>query len=198
MIHCLNGEIISKKPDEMVISCSGVGFRVFIPTGVYASIGNVGENVFIYTVLNVKEDAFELYGFLSEVDMTCFKMVTGVSGIGPKTGLSILSLYTPEQVALAIASGDHKAFSACPGIGPKLAQRIVLELKDKVGSLGSGEATMVAAAGRDVSGSKQEAMAALVTLGFTTSEAASAIAKLPNDLTTEALVASALKLLAQR
>lgn len=198
MIHCLNGVIISKKPDEMVISCAGVGFRVFVPSGVYAATKKEGEDVFLYTHLAVKEDAFELYGFVSEQELLCFKMLTGVSGIGPRSGLSILSLYTPQQIALAIAAGDHKVFSACAGIGPKLAQRVVLELKDKVSSFGSREASLVVESGPDASNSKQEALAALVSLGFSTGEAAGALAAMPNDLSAEQLVTGSLKTLANR
>ncbi|MCL2539060.1 MAG: Holliday junction branch migration protein RuvA [Oscillospiraceae bacterium] len=198
MIHCLNGVIISKRPEEMVISCSGVGFRVFIPASVYAATGKARDEVFLFTHLAVKEDAFELYGFLSEEELLCFKMLTGVSGIGPRSGLSVMSLYTPPQVEMAIASGDYKAFAACSGIGQKLAQRIVLELKDKVGTFTSSEAVAVVAAGMDASDSKQEALAALTSLGFSTSESATALAKLPGDLTTEELVSGALKALARR
>jgi len=198
MIHCLNGVIINKRADEIVVSCSGVGFRVFTTAGVYAATGKAGDEVFLFTHLVVKEDAFELYGFLTEEELQCFKMLTGVSGIGPRSGLSVLSLYTPPQVELAIASGDHKAFSACSGIGQKLAQRIVLELKDKVGTFVSDDAVAVVAAGRDVTDNKREALAALVTLGFSTAESAAALAKLPGDMTAEELVTGSLKALARR
>ena len=198
MIHCIDGIIISKRAEEMVVSCSGVGFKVFVPAGVYAATGKPGEEVFLYTHLAVREDAFELYGFLTETELQCFKMLTGVSGIGPRSGLSVLSLYSPHRVELAIASGDHKAFAACSGIGQKLAQRIVLELKDKVGTFISDEAVSVSAVTADLSNNRQEALAALASLGFSVSEAAAAVAKLPGDLTAEALVTGSLKLLAKR
>lgn len=198
MIYCLNGVIISKRPDEMVISCSGVGFQVSIPTGVYSATGKEGGEVFLYTYLAVKEDAFELYGFLTEQDLQCFRMLIGVSGIGPRSGLSVLSLYTPEQIALAIAANDFKFFSACSGIGPKTAQRIVLELKDKVGSFGSRQAELAAGTVSGASGGKQEALAALTSLGFSPSEAAVALSAMPNDLSVEELVTGSLKALARK
>ena len=196
MIHCLDGLIVRKRIEELVISCGGVGFRVAVPSGVYAATGNEGDKVFLFTYMSVKEDALDLYGFLSEEDLDCFRMLIGVSGVGPRAGLSILSLYTAEKVALAIASGDHKAFSACSGIGPKLAQRITLELKDKVSALGSADAVSVVSVKGDA-GSKQEAMAALVSLGFSTSEAAAAVAKLPGDIPVEEIVSLSLKSLAR-
>ena len=199
MIQCIEGTIVSKGLDDIVVSCSGVGFKLFCPTSVYSKTGSVGSKVFMYTHLVVREDAFELYGFTSEEEQQCFKILIGVSGIGPRTAIAILSLYPPKQIVLAIASGDHKAFTACPGIGPKIAQRLVLELKDKVGSLDfSGTDIIASITGSETSNSKQEAVAALVALGFSTSEAAVALAKLPNDNTSEQLVSSALRSLAQR
>ena len=197
MIHCIEGVIVSKGIEELIVSCSGVGFRLLCPTSAYAKIGGVGSEVFMYTHLVVKEDAFELYGFVSEEEQRCFGMLIGVSGIGPRTALSILSLYPPKQIALAIAAGDHKAFQAVSGIGLKIAQRLVLELKDKVGSLELEDSYIINAITGETSNNKQEALAALVTLGFTTSEAAGALAKLSNDAKTEQLVADALKSLAR-
>jgi len=117
--------------------------------------------------------------------------------VGPRTALATLSLYTPKQIILAIASGDHKAFSACAGIGPKIAQRIVLELKDKVGSLEIADKEIIGAITLDDSNNKQVALTALVALGFTTSEAAASLAKLSGERTTEELVSDALRALAR-
>lgn len=196
MIYCLTGTVLSKTPDDAVISCCGVGYRVAIPTSVYAVLAEVGKETTVYTHMNVKEDAVELYGFADEEQLRCFKLLTTVSGVGPRVALAILSLYTPERVSLAIAAGDHKAFTACSGVGPKLAQRLTLELKDKLGALGFAGASETASVVS--SGGASETVAALVSLGFTSGEAAAAVSKLPPDLTTEQMVSQALRSLAKR
>ena len=127
MIYCLTGKIIKKTLDSVVISCGGVGYFVQIPATTGAALPPV------YTIMNVTENDVSLYGFAAEEQRDCFKMLTGVTGVGPKAALSILSIMTPEKIALAASSGDHKAFTKAAGVGPKLAQRITLELKDKVG-----------------------------------------------------------------
>lgn len=197
MIHCIEGIIIEKGTEDIIISCSGVGFKLFCPTSAYTKTGSIGSEVFMYTHMVVKDDAFELYGFVSEDEQRCFRLLVGVSGVGPRTAIAVLSLYTPKQIILAIASGDYRAFSACVGIGTKIAQRIVLELKDKVGSLEVEDADLAGIIASDVSNSKQEATAALVSLGFTTSEAAASLAKLSPDASTEQLVSEALRTLSR-
>ncbi|MEG1985238.1 MAG: Holliday junction branch migration protein RuvA [Oscillospiraceae bacterium] len=197
MIHLLTGRIISKNPTDIVVSCGGVGFFVMIPTSVYANLPDEGETTTIYTYLNVKEDSLELYGFSDERQQATFKMLTGVSGVGPKAGLSILSMYDSDRIAIAIASGDYKVFTACTGIGPKIAQRLVLELKDKVKGLGSLDASAVSNADTGTSGASSQAIAALVSLGFTSSEAAVAVSKLSATLTTEEMIGAALKSMAK-
>lgn len=197
MIHSLDGIILSKTPSDIVVSCGGVGFHVTIPSSAYAFLPEVGESGAVYTHLSVKEDGMELYGFSSERQRAAFRLLTGVSGVGPKVALAILSLYDSDAVALAVAAGDHQAFTAASGVGPKLAQRIVLELKDKIGDLGGAQASAVTAAvlPQGVSG---EAVAALVSLGFTQSEAASTVAKLPQDLGVEEMIAAALRSMGSR
>ena len=198
MIHLLSGTLISKTPDAVVLSCGGVGFYVSIPASIYAALPETGGSATLYTCLNVKEDALELYGFADEAQQAAYRMLTGVSGVGPKVALAILSLYDPGRVALCVASGDYKAFTACSGVGPKLAQRLVLELKDKVGSLGGAEAVAIAESqGGSANGAPAEALAALVALGFSNSEGAAAIAKLPQTLSAEELIAAALRSMAK-
>ena len=133
MIYCLTGKIIKKSLDAVVISCGGVGYWVQIPATTGESLPAPGQEGTVYTVMNVTENDVSLYGFATLEQRDCFKMLTAVSGVGPKAGLSILSVMSPEKVALAASSGDHKAFTKASGVGPKLAQRIALELKDKVG-----------------------------------------------------------------
>ena len=133
MIYCLTGKIVKKTLSSVVISCGGVGYLAQVPQSTAGRLPAVGETATLYTVLNVTENDLSLYGFSTEEQRSCFTLLTGVSGVGPKAGLAILSVMSPEQVALAASAGDHKAFTKANGVGPKLAQRIALELKDKVG-----------------------------------------------------------------
>ena len=132
MIYCLTGKIVKKSMNAVVLSCGGVGYYAQCPASVAGALPGVGQETTIYTVMSVTENDVSLYGFATEEQQACFEMLTAVSGVGPKVGLAILSVMEPERVALAISAGDHKAFKAASGVGPKLAQRIVLELKDKV------------------------------------------------------------------
>ena len=132
MIYCLTGKIVKKSMNAVVLSCGGVGYYAQCPASVAGALPGVGKEATIYTVMSVTENDVSLYGFATEQQQACFEMLTAVSGVGPKVGLAILSVMEPDRVALAISAGDHKAFKAASGVGPKLAQRIVLELKDKV------------------------------------------------------------------
>ena len=130
MIYCLTGKIIKKTLDSVVISCGGVGYFVQIPATTGEALPPAGKEGTVYTIMNVTENDVSLYGFATEEQRDCFKMLTAVTGVGPKAGLAILSIMTPEKIALAASSGDHKAFTKAAGVGPKLAQRISLERKD--------------------------------------------------------------------
>ena len=198
MIHSLTGKVIEKSLDEVVISCGGVGFLVAVPQTAQGSIAAVGEETTLYTYLNVKEDALDLYGFATKAEQRAFKILTTVSGVGPKAGLAILSALSPDRIALAVSSGDYKAFTAAQGVGPKLAQRIVLELKGKF-----SDTTLQGVSIEDVSrtaavstGNVSQAISALVALGYTQSQAAVAISKLDADLDVQSLIKQALRLIA--
>ena len=185
--------MLKKSLDRVVLSCAGVGYLVQTPASVAGALPGVGGEGTLYTVMNVTENDISLYGFASEEQQTCFEMLTAVSGVGPKVGLAILNVLSPERVALAISSGDHKALTAANGVGPKLAQRITLELKDKVGKgLAEGVGLEDVAAAR-VAGSAPQAIAALVSLGYGQSEAAAAVAKLDTSLPVEELIKLALR-----
>ncbi|NMA06627.1 MAG: Holliday junction branch migration protein RuvA [Ruminococcaceae bacterium] len=198
MIHCIKGELLSKSSDELVIMCSGVGFKISVATGTLSKVGTVGEDVIVYTYLNVKDDALDLYGFLSEEELFCFRLLISVSGIGPRLGLSILSTFSPEKIFLAIASGDYKLLTACSGVGAKTAQRIILELKDKVSSIEIESFKGSEITGKADGDLKRDAIAALTSLGFSTSEATLALSKLADNMTLEDMVAAALKSLSNR
>ena len=131
MLYHLEGSIAEYGPDYLVLDCSGIGFYLSITPGTASGL-KLGEKKKIYVSEAIGESNFDLYGFSSSVEKKCFEMLTTVSGIGPKAALSILSYNTPASVSSAIVSGNESAFTQCPGIGKKIAQRIILELKDKI------------------------------------------------------------------
>ena len=195
MIYCLTGKILKKTLDTVVISCGGVGYAAQVPVTTAEALPAPGQEGTLYTVLSVSENDVSLYGFATEDQRACFRMLTSVSGVGPKAGLSILSILTPEKVALAASSGDHKAFTAANGVGPKLAQRIVLELKDQVGKgLAAGTGfTGAGAVAPPPASAPSQAVAALVSLGYSASEAAAAVARVDDSLPVQDIIKIALR-----
>ncbi len=195
MIYCLTGKILKKTLDTVVISCGGVGYAAQVPVTTAEALPAPGQEGTLYTVLSVSENDVSLYGFATEDQRACFRMLTSVSGVGPKAGLSILSILTPEKVALAASSGDHKAFTAANGVGPKLAQRIALELKDKVGKgLAAGTGfTGAGAVAPPPASAPSQAVAALVSLGYSASEAAAAMARVDDSLPVQDIIKIALR-----
>ena len=197
MIYCLTGKIVKKSMSAVVLSCGGVGYYAQCPASVAGALPGVGKEATIYTVMSVTENDVSLYGFATEQQQACFEMLTAVSGVGPKVGLAILSVMEPDRVALAISAGDHKAFKAASGVGPKLAQRIVLELKDKVakGFVDgiSLEDVAGASAQTPAAQSSSQAIAALVSLGYSQSEAALAVSKIDATLPVEEIIKLALR-----
>ena len=197
MIYCLTGKIVKKSMNAVVLSCGGVGYYAQCPASVAGALPGVGQETTIYTVMSVTENDVSLYGFATEEQQACFEMLTAVSGVGPKVGLAILSVMEPERVALAISAGDHKAFKAASGVGPKLAQRIVLELKDKVakGFVDgiSLEDVAGASAQTPAAQSSSQAIAALVSLGYSQSEAALAVSRIDATLPVEEIIKLALR-----
>ena len=194
MIYSLKGELVHLEPKMAVISCGGVGFRCQITMNTARQMPAIGKEAFLYTMMDVRENAIELFGFAQPDELSC------LSGVGPKVGLSILSELSPEKVALAVATGDFKALTKAAGVGPKLAQRIVLEMKDKVGavSVGKGGIELPAGAAVSAAGNAAQAVDALTVLGFTAGEANAAVGKLDSALPVETLVRQALKALANR
>ena len=194
MYYSVRGDLIHADPKMAVIECGGVGYKCHITMNTARQLPPVGQEAMLYTVLNVREDALELFGFASQGELTCFKQLTAVSGVGPKVGLAILSELSPERVALAVAAGDFKSLT--------MAQRIVLEMKDKVGALApSGGMELPEAGvpgGVSAAGNAAEAAAALTVLGFTPGEAAAAVGRLDSALPVETLVREALKTLGKR
>lgn len=203
MFYSLTGKLVHMEPSVVAIECGGVAFKCFTSMNTQKNMPRIGETATVYTHLNVREDALDLYGFSTKSELNCYKMLTTISGVGPKAALSILSEMTPEGVAMAAASGDSKKFTKASGVGPKLAQRIVLELKDRVKKMGFTGGTLELTGTDDagiVSASQnaEQAVQALIVLGYTQSEAAQAVAKLDGSLSTEELIRGALKSMASR
>lgn len=199
MIYSVRGKLIHKEANLAVIECAGVGYACRTTLSTVSKLDGIGSEAFLYTYLHIREDAVELFGFADEKELNCFKMLISVSGVGPKAGIAILSDTTPERFALNVATGDYKAFTKTKGIGPKLAQRVVLELKDKISKeqlaavKGGDEINYAAVTG---GGNTAEAISALVVLGYSQTEAASVIAKLDPSLSVEELIRNALKQIA--
>lgn len=193
MYYSLRGKLIHQEPGLVVAECGGVGYKCFVSLNTQTKCPAVGGEVFLYTELVVREDAMELYGFISREEQDCFKMLTSISGVGAKVGLAILSVMSPSDVAMAVASGDTKAFTKAQKVGPKLASRIVTELSDKVkGLLSSVPSENASAVINNASSNAAAAVQALAALGYTASEAASVVGRLDSSLKTEELIRQAL------
>lgn len=200
MIASLNGKLILKDINTAVIECGGVGYKCFISKNTFSALPKIGEDVFIFTFLAVREDALDLYGFINSEELEIFKLITTVNGVGYKIGLAIISELSPDRITLSIASGDAKSLTAASGVGIKLAQRIVLELKDKIGSVSaySGNDDIAAVGNATAHTASKEAIEALVSLGFSQSEASLAVSRLDTDMSVDELIKSALKSLSRR
>jgi Holliday junction DNA helicase RuvA len=194
--YYVNGTVAHIEPYMAVIDCGGVGYACRTTNHTISKI-NVGKAVKLYTHLYVREDIFELYGFASESELGCFRMLIGVSGVGPKAALAILSANSPEGLAMAIVSGNEKALTSAPGIGKKIAQRIILELKDKLakGQLTTGGGEAFAGGVTIIPENKaSEASAALAVLGYSQNEIAVALKGVDLEtLSLEEVVKQALK-----
>jgi Holliday junction DNA helicase RuvA len=194
MFYRLRGTLIHSEPGMAAVECGGVAFKCLTSMNTLRALPRQGEEAVLYTHLNVREDALDLFGFATVAELNCFKMLTGVSGVGPKAGLAILSELTPEQVALAVATGDSKSLTRASGVGTKLAQRIALELRDKVKNLQSGGGASAPSVGQ-VSASSNAAAAvnALAVLGYQPTDAAAVVAKFDSSLSVEELIRLSLK-----
>lgn len=180
MFYYLSGKIAALEPGLAVIDCSGVGFACNTSMKTLASL-KIGETATLYTHCVVREDAFDIYGFISQSELSCFRMLIGISGVGPKAAVSILSSASPEQFAAAVVSGDEKLLTAAQGIGKRLAQRIILELKDRLGkesALIDSAQLAVPELSSDAGTKAKDVAAALAVLGYTPSEVSSALKKL--------------------
>ena len=200
MFYSLRGKLLHTEPDVAVIECGGVGFKCMTTMNTLRSLPALGSEAMLYTHMNVREDAMDLFGFATQGELNCFKLLTSVSGVGPKVGLAILSVLAPEQVAMAVANGDHKTLTRGKGVGPKLAQRIVLELTDKVKKMAATTGSFVPEEVGVISASSNiaEAVNALTVLGYSPSEASSIAAKFDASLPVEEIIRLSLREIAGR
>lgn len=194
MIYSVRGKLTHIDANLAVVECGGVGYACKTTATTLNSLPRLGSEATLYTYLHITENALDLFGFFTILELSYFKMILTVSGVGPKAALAILSDLTPERLAVCIAAGDYKTITRAPGVGPKLAQRILLELKDRVadedlafvrqeqGGGGEGESSAVA-----------QALSALVALGYSRGEAASALAKADPVQPVEELIKTGLK-----
>ncbi len=195
MFYSLTGTYVASEPGMAVVSCGGVAFKCLTTMHTLRTMGQIGQQTTLYTHLNVREDALDLFGFAEKEELDCFRKILAVSGVGPKMALAILSDLTPAQLAMTVAAGDARALTRVSGVGAKTAQRIILELKDKLA------ASPVAAVGNaaapvDVS-MVEDAVQALTALGFTKTEAASAAGRCAGCESVEQIITAALKLLSK-
>ena len=178
MISYVKGRLTEIDENTIIIETAGIGYNIQVPGSVLSQLPSMGSEVKIYTYLYIREDAMNLYGFMSRDDLKVFKLLIGVSGIGPKGALAVLSVMTPDDLRFAILAGDAKAISKAPGVGAKTAQRLIIELKDKLSLEDAfrikSDHTATVNVPVDIK-VKDEAVMALVALGYSQSEAFRAV-----------------------
>ncbi len=199
MFYSLTGTVAHMGSGFAVVDCGGVGFKCMTTTTTLKQL-TVGENTTVYTHLNVREDALDLFAFADEAELDYFRILLSVSGIGPKMALSVLSELPPDKLSAAVALGDHRLLTKVPGVGAKIAQRMVLELKDKLPTVMTAKlpetADTSSVAGVDVS-LMEDAVVALQALGFNKNEATAAVSRCGGGKTVEEIIGKALRSLSK-
>lgn len=197
MIYSINGTLKYTEPTFVVVECGGVGFKCFASTTTITSLTSIGTNVELLTYMSIREDAMDLYGFSTANELEAFKLLISISGVGPKAAISILSALSPDKLALAISCGDTKSIQAAQGIGKKTAERIVLELKDKMVGIAPKEVVSTVSNVQSITAqnNKSEAVEVLVSLGFSQSDASVAVGSLSADLSVDELIRKGLQIL---
>lgn len=191
MLYSLRGILVHYEQNFVVVECAGVGYKCITSLMSLRDMPQIGKEVTLYTHLSVREDSIDLFGFTTSQELNCFKILTGVSGVGAKVGIAILSEFTPEQVALCIASSDSKTLTKASGVGNKLAQRIILELKDKMKTLNVHNVSVSSSVNSTaalVSGNIKNAIDALAVLGYNSSDVAPVLAGFDENLKVEELI----------
>lgn len=198
MFYSLTGNIIMTDASSVAIDCGGVGFKCNASLNTLSKVGGQGSRITLYTYLAVREDALELFGFYEQSELDCFKLLIGISGVGPKAALAVLSEMTPEKLALAVSNSDAKAVTKAQGVGPKIAQRIVLELKGKLSiAVSDDDNGDISAVNESASSNISEAIGALQFLGYSQHEASKAVKSLDPSLSVEDMIKKALAVLSK-
>jgi Holliday junction DNA helicase RuvA len=192
MIGRITGKLVEKNPPQIVVSCNGVGYEIDVPMSTFYPLPRTGDEVTLLTHLVVREDAHLLFGFLTAAERTAFRQLLRISGVGPKVALSVLSGLSVDDLALAVSSGDAARLTKVPGVGKKTADRLVLELRDKL-ALAVGVARETSAS----SASRGDVVSALLALGYNEREAQAAVKPLPADLPLADAIRQALKSLSK-
>lgn len=198
MISYVKGRLTERFGDTIVVEAGSLGFNIRVPLSLLDTLPDIGREVMIYTYFQVKEDAMSLYGFASRQDLDMFKLLIGVNGVGPKGALAVLSVLSPESLRIAIVTGDAKALARAPGIGNKTAQRILLDLKDKIPAEALTEAVFAPREEKtSMTGAAKEACDALTALGYSAAEAYRAVSRVEDTdgMTAEDVLKASLKYL---
>lgn len=199
MIHNLRGTLTYTDPNFAVVECGGVGFKCFVSMTTLKSLTSVGTEVNLFTHLSVREDAMDLYGFSTSQEMDAFKLLITVSGVGPKAAMAILSVLPPDRLAIAVSSGDVRAIQQANGVGKKTAERVVLELKDKMVGIGSVSSDIVQGIQSVASSDNaKEAVEVLVSLGFNQSDASAVVGAMDKSMGVDDMVRKGLQQLSSQ
>lgn len=199
MFYYLNGEVTVTEPNLAVVDCGGVGYACHTTAYTLSKL-RVGQQAKLYTYCNIREDAFDIFGFSTRDELRCFELLIGVTGVGPRAAVAILSATSPERFMLSIMTQDEKSLTAAQGVGKKLAQRIVLELKDKIGTMAQDSGFEAVAAPAPAAGSNLAmAQAALAELGYSQAEIGAALKVVETEnLTTEEIIRRCLRAMVMR
>lgn len=192
MFYYVKGELVMTDPQSAVVDCGGVGYKLTVSMNTLSHLTQTGKTVCLYTHFSVREDAVELFGFYDTEELSAFRLLISVSGVGPKAAMAILSLLSPEKFAVVVSSGDTKTLAKAQGIGAKTAARIVLELKDKVSAAATADGGEEDISVTDLGGIRDDALEALMVLGYQRQAAQKALAGCKGD-TLEELMRAALK-----
>ena len=194
MFYSLTGTVVHIDESMLALECGGVAFACSATANTLREL-RVGERAVLFTFLNVRDDALELFGFGTKAELACFRQLIGVTGVGPKAALAVLSAFSPEQLGYFVAAGDIKSITRAQGVGKKLAERIALELKDKIQPVGAAAHSHPSFTGNAFAMPDNEALAALLALGYQQAEAMLALKGLDEALTTQEKIRRALKVL---
>ena len=192
MIYSVRGDLIFMDSGYAVIECGGVGYRVQTSTNTQRQL-KLNTEVMLYTHMNVREDAMELFGFASKSELNTFKLLINITGVGPKVALAILSELSSEQIAMCVSAGDSKTLTRANGVGPKLAQRIVLELKDKIKGFESSGFEISKGSVIADTGNVSKAVAALAVFGYSAADVTPILSRLDPSMTVEEMITATLK-----